>query len=742
MNAQTITGSTPEKKVRKRLGDLLIDAGLIDEKTLQQALEEQKGKNKKIGQVLMEMGAVDDIEIARALSTQLGIPFVNLGPDKRVPKAVIALVPAELAENYLLIPLEEVKGELLIVMANPLEFYALDDLRFVTRKSIKIAIAPQSEILDAIERHYPKKGLQREFGGQEIIGSAIELVRPMDEEEKDIQKLLSIAELPPVIRFANTIFADAIKLNASDIHIEPQKASVIIRYRIDGIMREIMQTDKHVHASLVSRIKVLANMDISVRRRPQDGRSQVRFAEMNYDLRVSAIPTSYGEKLTIRILNPTSGNRSLEDLGLAPESMRDLENVLRRPQGMILVTGPTGSGKSSTLYAFLNRMNSPEVNIITVEDPIEFDIDRINQVQINPKAGITFAEGLRSILRQDPDIVMVGEIRDGETAEIACQAAQTGHMVLSSLHTNDAPSAVTRMMDLGVDSFVLTDTLTSIIGQRLVRKICLDCKVPDPPSPRLLKQLPMAMTADKMITFYKGTGCEVCRYTGYLGREGIFEMLMITPAIQAIIAPKVSALLLRQTAEREGFQSLIMDGIAKAVRGLTTIEEIFRVVPPDHQEMMPDPIAKISAAPGDVETKPITRHEVVPSISIVKPKKILVADDDEIVLKILANVLETENFIVITAPDGSEAIKKTFQEKPDLIVTDYLMPHMDGMALIKKLKSELSTRLIPIIIISALDEVESEVALIEAGADDYLAKPIETRRLVARINRLLNRSMS
>jgi len=540
------------------------------------------------------------------------------------------------------------------------------------------------------------------------------------------------------VRFTNVLLADAIRLKASDVHIEPQKSAVIIRYRIDGIMREIMKTDKHVHASLVSRIKVISNMDISIRRKPQDGRSQVRFRDKSYDLRVSTIPTSYGEKVTIRILDQSRAGMRLEELGISDRALRDFMEVMSRPQGIILVTGPTGSGKSSTLYACLNRLNSPSVNIITVEDPVEFDISGINQVQINPQAGITFAAGLRSILRQDPDIVMVGEIRDTETASIAFQAGQTGHLVLSTLHANDATSAVTRLLDLGVEAFLISASLVAVVGQRLVRRMCQECKVPDPLSPQILKQLLPYIGTDKKATFWKGAGCEDCQYTGYSGRLGLFEILMVTPSLREIIAPKVSALTLRKAAESEGFQSMSMDGIRKALQGLTTIEEVFRVAPPEAEEGTRLPIVEPPAL-EEIEPEAPPPEEPSTSVASVRPQKILVADDNEIMVKILRNILESENYHVITAEDGLEALRLALQERPDLVVTDLLMPEMDGITLIKKLKSQLITRYIPIMMLTAKDEVDSEVRGIDAGADDYLTKPVNPKRLLARVSRLLKR---
>ncbi|MBW2117429.1 MAG: type II/IV secretion system protein [Deltaproteobacteria bacterium] len=725
---------------RKKLGECLVEAGLIDNKTLANALEIQGVQKKRIGQILIDMGVADDGIIAGALANQLNIPLLRL--DKiQIPEKIISLVPHELAENHLLIPIKETRKGLLVAMANPLEFYALDDLRFVTQMAIDIAVAPERDILEAIERYYVKQDLDRSLGLGPGIDEEIEIVQQKEVEEKDltdIQDLLELTERPPVVRFANTILADAIKLKASDVHIEPQKAAVIIRYRIDGIMREIMKTDRHVHASLVSRIKIISNMDISIRRKPQDGKTQVKTRDKVYDLRVSTIPTSYGEKVTIRILNPATTEMGIEDLGLSERALKDFSDAISTPQGIILVTGPTGSGKSSTLYACLNRLNSPEVNIITVEDPVEFDIEGINQVQINPGAGITFAAGLRSILRQDPDIVMLGEIRDNETASVACQAAQTGHLVLSTLHTNDAPSAVTRLLDLGIEAFLLSSSLVAVVGQRLVRGICQKCKVPEPLSEKFLERLPANIDGDKKATFWKGAGCEACQYTGYSGRLGLFEVLTITPPLREVIAPGISTVILKKVAESEGFQSMSVDGIRKALQGLTTIEEVFRVAPPEVSEVSKGHVVE-PAVPEEIGLEESPAEEMMSSIGVVRPQKILVADDNEIILKILTNILESENYLIITAQDGLEALKLTLQEKPDLIVTDYIMPKMDGITLIKKLKSQLATRYIPIIMLTAKDQENTEVEVIDAGADDYLVKPVNPKRFLARINRLLKR---
>jgi len=721
---------------RKRLGELLVDAGLIDEQTLRRALAKGKIHKKRIGQILMDMGVVDDMAIAQALSTQLRIPLTHL-TDLDIPPEIIGLVPQEIAENHLLLPLRLENRQLVVAMVNPLEFYAIDDVRFATGLDVVPVVAPESEMISALARYYPKRELDLGLASWPRLDESFEVIKTAESDEKDEQELAKLTNLAPVVRFTNAILADAIKMRASDVHIEPQKSSIIVRYRIDGILNEILKTDRHVHTSLVSRIKVMAGIDISIRRRPQDGRFRVRYEKKTYDLRVSTIPISYGEKVTIRILDSDAGKVQIENLGFSEADLRTILEVIHRPQGIFLVTGPTGSGKSSTLYACLNRLNAPEVNIITVEDPVEYEINGINQVQINTKAGITFAAGLRSILRQDPDIVMVGEIRDAETAQIAFQAAQTGHLVLSTLHTNDAPGSVIRLLDLKVDDFLIAGSLLAVIGQRLVRKICTACRTEDSIPPRMLRQVKGYLDGNAAPVFYKGTGCEACQYSGYIGRVGIFELLRMTPALKATISAGVTDVDIRRVAEREGYRPLVADGIKKALAGLTSLTEVFRVAPPEVQTAGDALIAKPSFDPSDEDNSPTDEPPVVANI---RPKRILIVDDSEIVIKVLSNILESEKYSVITAADGLEALEKAQRERPDLIISDLVMPRMNGMELVKALKSQLSTRYIPIIMLTVRKEVDTEVEGMEAGADDYLTKPVNPKRLLARVARFLKRS--
>ena len=730
-------GKLPSKPLR--LGEYLVKIGLIDQETLNKALKAQESVKKKLGQILMDMGVADDVVIAKALSVCINVPYARI--DKTdIPKDIILLIPLELAQNHMVIPLRRKGGRLLVAMANPLDLYALEDLRFYTQLAIDRAVVPAGDMVAAIEKHYPRPGLEEnlglEFGAE---ADEIKVVERRKEKETPIRELQDLGGLPPIIKFVNSVISDAIKMKASDIHIEPHEKSLVVRYRVDGIMREIIRADSNISAAVASRIKIMSDLDIAIKRKPQDGKAQVKQGGKVFDLRVSSLPTSYGEKVTIRILNPATAQLNPEDLGFSPKDLKYLTRAIQTPQGIILVTGPTGSGKSSTLYACLNKLNSPEVNIITVEDPIEFDVDGINQVQINPSAGITFARGLRSILRQDPDIVMVGEIRDQETAVTAFQAAQTGHLVFSTLHTNDAPSAVVRLMDLGIDPFLVSSSLIAVIGQRLVRKICESCKIPHKLPPEQLEEIRPYIGKKKDVAFFKGEGCEDCQQTGYSGRLGLFEMLTLTSDLKDIISSGVSSEKLKKTAEKSGYHVMSFDGIQKAVQGLTTIDEVFRVAPP---EITADSQPTDGDSPDLGDSIPEDEREADDSCMFTTdcPTKILVVDDNLVVLKLLRHLLESVDYLVITAENGVEALKLASTENPDMIVTDYVMPEMDGVMLIKKLKSKEATRTIPVMMLTAKDEEESELEGLDAGADDYLTKPIARKRFLARVARLLKRT--
>lgn len=723
---------------RRYLGDILVDSGLISPDQLSEALNINKATAKKVGQILIEMGLVDDREIASALADQLSIPLIDLTKID-IPEDVIKTIPIEIVKVHLLIPVAKDRRSVTIAMANPLDMFALDDARFATQLSIDSAIGAEQDIIAAIGKYYPDAGVFEPVSLNDpgIQNMVVYSDRAKEETSSDKDDdLLNLSDKPPVVRFTNAILSDAIKLKASDIHVEPRRKSVLIRYRVDGIMREIMQTDRQIHSGIVTRIKVLSSMDISERRTPQDGKFQVQHAESRIDFRVSTLPTSYGEKITMRILNTMNAPDSIDKLNFADKSLEHLRQAISKPQGMVLVTGPTGSGKTTTLYTCLKSLMSAQVNIITLENPIEYEIEGINQVEINPKQGLNFANGLRSILRQDPDIVLVGEIRDEETARIAFHAAQTGHLVLSTLHTNSALATLSRLEDLGIEPYNISTTLNAVVSQRLVRRLCENCKQEQPMDNSLMGHLPPSFREKKSLNAWTAEGCENCNSTGFTGRLGIHEVFHINSQIQEMIIQRKNIKDIERAAVLAGYRDLSSDGILKALNGETTLSEVYRVAPYSDEGLVEiDELEIQEPDAADDSDMPV-------SVESIKPQRILLVDDELFMLQFLKGALEGEGFLITTAQDGLEGLKVAQREIPDLVIADFNMPKMNGVQLIRKLKSNLSTSYIPIMIVTGVDEVDSEIEGLNSGADDYLVKPINVRKLIARVNRLMKRQSS
>jgi type IV pilus assembly protein PilB len=713
---------------RKKMGQLLLAAGLITEEQLVEALDRQKQtKRKHLGKILVEMGLAQEQEICRALATQLNLPFVTLS-ELEIPRDVVELLTRKQAESKLILAAGKQERRLRLAMANPLDYGAIDDVKFRTGLEVTVVIASETDIRKAIEKHYKKDHIDFDLLSKVIPSAEVQVLpeEPEPDSGYNVDELIRQSEIAPIVRLTNAVLADAIKLKASDIHIEPQEREVLVRYRVDGMMKNIFKVGLPVLAPLVSRIKIIGDMDIAVKRRPQDGRTKLKVANKHYDLRISTLPTIFGEKVVIRILDQTRAFVSLADLGFQGAELDVLTSILSRPQGIVLVTGPTGSGKSSTLYGALNHLRSEVINIVTVEDPVEYQLPGINQVQVNERAGITFATGLRSILRQDPNVVMVGEIRDAETAKIAFQAANTGHLVLSTLHTNDAPSAVTRLIDLGIDPFVIGSSLLCILAQRLVRRNCPHCLVPDVVDESVLARL--KLSRDEATGIRKGQGCEACQFTGYSGRAGIFEMLTINDDLRRLIVKGAADTEIAAEARRLDIKDLFGDGVFKVRQGVTSVDELMRAAPPPERDArMVGPAKKAIPVPED-------RKPEIPR----KQPCVLAVDDDPFIRAMLEKVLAEANYEVILASDGEEALAKVFRDLPDLIISDVVMPKLDGLQLVKKLKGHLQTSIIPVILLTSKDEVESEVEGLEAGADDYIPKPIVTNRLLARINRIMS----
>ncbi|RYI31619.1 type II secretion system protein GspE [Bacillus infantis] len=552
------------KQTRKRLGDLLVESGLISEDQLQAALRE-KSDGQRLGDALLQRGYITEQQLIEVLEFQLGIPHISL---YRYPfdTKLFNVISKETAKRKLLIPLKKEGDKLFVAMADPMDFFTIDDLRLSTGFQIETAIASKDDILRSINKYY-----DIDEGFEELIGDV-----PQPEAAKEETML---DQDSPVVKLVNQLLSNAVSLKASDIHIDPQETKVVVRYRIDGVLRIERILPKHMQSVLAARIKILSNLDITEHRIPQDGRIKINLDFYPVDLRVSTLPTVYGEKIVMRILDLGSSLNDLNKLGFNSLNFKRFNSLIEKPTGIVLITGPTGSGKSSTLYAALNKLNSEEVNIITIEDPVEYQLEGINQIQVNSNVGMTFAKGLRSILRQDPNIIMVGEIRDKETVEVAIRASLTGHLVLSTLHTNDSIGTITRLIDMGVEPFLVASSVSGIVAQRLVRKVCRDCAQEEVPSKREIEIF--ARRGMKIEKITRGRGCSSCNMTGYKGRMAIHEVLTVNDDIRRVIMNGESLSSLRELAVKHKTVFLIDDGLLKVKQGLTTTEEVLRVAIPE-----------------------------------------------------------------------------------------------------------------------------------------------------------------
>ncbi len=555
---------------RNPLGELLVEAGVIDRAGLARAVEEQDRNKERLGEVLLRLGLASQKDIGRALARQQALPYVDL--DDVIPEEpALRTLPEPLARQFQVLPLGLANGTLRLGMVDPLDVLTVDDVRRHTGYDVDVAVITHDHFLRALNA-YPAP--------DESVASLTGEITSRAAEEMDVTHLRSLVDEAPVVRLVNLIILQGVRQHASDIHIEPQKQQVRVRYRIDGVLYNAMTLPPHVQAAVVSRLKIMADIDIAERRLPQDGRIQLRADDRDIDIRVSTIPSIDGEKTVLRILDKSAGILGLEKIGLRPETHRRFQSLIEKPHGIVLLTGPTGSGKTTTLYAMLTQLNSTERNIISIEDPIEYQIAGITQVQVNPKAGLTFARGLRHFLRQDPDVIMVGEIRDEETARIAIHAALTGHLVLSTLHTNDAAGALTRLIDMGVEPFLVASSVIGVIAQRLVRVLCDRCKQAYHPPQELLARLgtPPGAAGAGAPTFWRPVGCAFCNAIGYRGRTGIFEIMVVDENIKTLVTRGAAASAIKAEAIRAGMETLAHDGIEKAALGVTSPEEVLDTV--------------------------------------------------------------------------------------------------------------------------------------------------------------------
>jgi type IV pilus assembly protein PilB len=556
-----------------RLGEILLREGLVTREQLGQALTEQKNTKHRLGYVLVKLGLVQELEITKVLARQYRMPAVDLTRFEVDPK-IIKLVPAEMATKSVVLPLKREGRTLTIAMADPTDHGLLEDLKFITRFDLFPVIAGEYTLRNLIEKHYESSDqqLQSLLKDMEESGEDVEVV----EEQEDEAATQAQIDDAPVVKLINGLLTDAVKRGASDIHIEPFEHEIRVRYRIDGALLEIMKPPLKMKAALTSRVKILSQLNIAERRVPQDGRLKLKMGSRVIDFRVSTLPVLFGEKIVLRILDKGNLTLDLTKFGFEEKAERDLMKAILNPYGMVLVTGPTGSGKTTTLYSALSRINTTEVNIMTAEDPVEYNLMGINQVLVRTEIGLTFAAALKAFLRQDPNIIMIGEIRDLETGGIAIKAALTGHLVLSTLHTNDAPSTITRMIDMGIEAFNVASAVNLVVAQRLIRRICKDCKAEHKYTDVELSALGTNLDSLRTIKFMKGTGCDTCSGTGYKGRAGLYEVMSMSPELRRMILRGASVADIQTQAVTDGMLTLRMDGMKKIERGVTTLEEVVK----------------------------------------------------------------------------------------------------------------------------------------------------------------------
>jgi type IV pilus assembly protein PilB len=566
--------------VNRRLGDLLVAEGLISQEQLTRALAAQKGTTEKLGSILVRLKLLTEEQLIGFLSRQYGIPSMTLS-QLDVDADVLRLVPSAIAKKYEVLPVKRVSNTLTLAMADPTNVFALDDIAFMTNLQVLPVVASQAAIRRAIERNYEGSGGAVTESltelASDVTAAAVEVVEDEEAPKLDIFELKESADEAPVVKLVNMVLGDAIQKGASDIHFEPYEKVYRIRFRIDGVLHEILSPPKRLEPALTSRLKIMSNLDIAERRLPQDGRIKLRYNEREIDFRVAILPTIFGEKAVLRILDKEALRLDLTQLGFDPGTLEQFQKAIHQPFGMVLITGPTGSGKTTTLYSAIQAINSPEHNIMTAEDPVEYNLRGVNQVQVNEGVGRTFAAVLRSFLRQDPDVILVGETRDLETAQISIRAALTGHLVFSTLHTNDCPSTVARLVDMGIAPFLVASSLVLILAQRLGRKVCKECKEPYEIDEDTLKPYGHQPTGLGRVTIYKGKGCTVCNFTGMKGRVALYEVMTMSPELRDMILKGGQASELRALAQSQGMRTLRQAGLMKVLEGTTTVEEVLRV---------------------------------------------------------------------------------------------------------------------------------------------------------------------
>jgi type IV pilus assembly protein PilB len=693
--------------------EALLKDKRITREQLRDAEDKRLGARRPIHEVLIDMGFLSEEDYLKSYSTACSISAYNLDKEKKDP-AVLKLLSYKTAKMYGAFPLRLEGRVLVVAMGDPLDLNSKEELETIAEHPIQPILASKTAIGACINEHYQandqiyeilkniatlSEGEIADVGGQ--LDSTVVIDQLADDDS-------------PAVQLVSFILSDALKNRVSDIHLEAQESGFVVRERIDGEMKEIATFAKSLHPQIISRIKIMSNLNIAEHRQAQDGRARISADGRDVDLRISIVPTIHGEKAVIRILDFKEAKIQIKDIGLDPPELELFMRSLSKPNGMILVTGPTGSGKTSTLYAALNHLKLSKKNIVTLEDPVEYMIDGLSQIPVNPIKNITFASGLRSILRQDPDIVLIGEIRDKETADMAAQAALTGRLVFSTLHTKNAASSITRLFDIGLEPYLVASSVVLVVAQRLVKVICGECKTEHAPDPKLLEKYRVHIDELGIQKFHTGKGCRRCRFTGFYGRTAIFEIFEVNDAMRSLIAARASDDELFKEARKIGFKSLAQSGMRRVAQGVTSLEELARV-----------------AEVWEIDER---MHQLRrPGANI----RVLAAEDDEGILEVLVSRLEMAGYEVIKARDGEELVEKALKHHPDIIITDVTMPKMNGFEATSILKKNLETASIPIMILTARQDKESELAGLDAGADDYLCKPFDKDKLIARMKLVL-----
>jgi type II secretory ATPase GspE/PulE/Tfp pilus assembly ATPase PilB-like protein/CheY-like chemotaxis protein len=726
---------------------------LLSEEAIK-ALRNEVGTDVSLWEALVQRKLASDEQILGAIAARFRFPVAELS---QAESKLNTAVPEQLARRFNVVPLRQTDSYLEVATANPFDIDAEKMLAFATGREVRMLLSSPSKIREKLDELYreTETAVSRLLEG---MGGDFEVEQIREDEENAASE--EQASQRPILRLVDTMIADGVTNRASDIHVEPIEGGVVVRYRIDGVLRQMMKIPRSAGVPLISRIKIMSKLDIADRLRPQDGRARVSVNGEAVDLRVSTLPASHGEKVVIRVLNQKATTLALDSLGLADDEQKAIRSLLGHKEGIILVTGPTGSGKTTTLYSALRAVQGTGVNIVTVEDPVEYRLgENIVQVQVNEKAGLTFASALRSILRQDPDVVLVGEIRDKETAQIALQASLTGHLVLSTLHTNDAANTVTRLVDIGMESYKIAPALRGIVAQRLMRRLCKNCRqvATEPVSERFARFVPQG------VTLYQGVGCSECSMTGYRGRFSVVEVLTMNPELERRIAAGATAEKIAEAAREAGMRSLWGSGLRHVLSGESTLEELMRVtdVPREDPEAAPPtprrgsraktsapapPSAPPAAAPAAPELsmemellEEPTATDGIPSQGRGQGACVLLVEDEEQLRRVMKDLLQREGYRVAEARDGIQALDEVDRFAPDVIILDLNLPGLDGYGVLQQLRSRPATREIPVMVLTAKGDEDNEVRVFELGADDFVTKPFRARSLTARIEAVLGR---